>query len=97
LHRLVAQADHDLVDRRDGMRGLYGVIAYARTSRHQQHHGGVPKEDMACYSITKRSISACAWICCGCQIDFGQELTAILKQQIEIWGSIAREVGIKPA
>jgi hypothetical protein len=26
-----------------------------------------------------------------------EELTAILKQQIEIWGSIAREVGIKPA
>jgi tripartite-type tricarboxylate transporter receptor subunit TctC len=25
-----------------------------------------------------------------------EELTAILKQQIEIWGSIAREVGIKP-
>jgi hypothetical protein len=25
-----------------------------------------------------------------------EELTAILKQQIEIWGSIARELGIKP-
>ena len=25
-----------------------------------------------------------------------EELTAILKQQIEVWGSIAREVGIKP-
>jgi tripartite-type tricarboxylate transporter receptor subunit TctC len=25
-----------------------------------------------------------------------EELTAILRQQIEIWGSVAREVGIKP-
>jgi tripartite-type tricarboxylate transporter receptor subunit TctC len=25
-----------------------------------------------------------------------EELTAILKQQIEVWGSVARDVGIKP-
>jgi tripartite-type tricarboxylate transporter receptor subunit TctC len=25
-----------------------------------------------------------------------EELTAILKQQTEVWGSVARDVGIKP-